>query len=369
MPFISYQLVNKSYQEDVKIDQKQIRFFYPCTTTYECTDYEITLLPGVYRIELYGASGGHYNDSYITSYRPKGQCYDFNNILIEKNVDCTKQSSSAGAGGYTSGIIRIRSKTKAFLSLGGEGQYKYKIEKSREHSCYLKENMIEGGYNGGGWSSNFYSSPKYFGSGSGGGASDLKFDENDLFHRVIVAGGGGGSDDFRGTDGSGGAGGGLKAQGFTIEGTEYDELIATQSSGFSFGYGESVEEEKSKHPNSNQIGQGSSDRAGAGGGWYGGFASQQDNGGAGGGSSFILTSSSELPNQEITVYDSFYNYAGKGKYAFSTQSKYIFSSPILLPGVWKGNGFAIFTQISSLFCLTKRQSMKSNYFIYVLILI
>ena len=60
-----------------------------------------------------------------------------------------------------------------------------------------------------------------------------------------TGGGGGGSDNqapndiFEGNDdGSGGAGGGLVSQGFWINGIYYNDYIATQTSGFSFGNGD-----------------------------------------------------------------------------------------------------------------------------------
>ena len=72
--------------------------------------------------------------------------------------------------------------------------------------------MIEGGYGGGGYASNYFYSDSYFGSGSGGGQTAVKFEVNDLWHRVIVSGAGGGCDDNNGiynseNDGAGGAGG------------------------------------------------------------------------------------------------------------------------------------------------------------------
>lgn len=94
-------------------------------------------------------------------------------------------------------------------------------------------------------------------------------------------------------------------------GTYYNNLVANSTFGFSFGYGESGQFEKSKHPNSNINAYGSSDHVGAGGGWFGGFSSQHQNGGAGGGSSFILTKNSIIPQNDIYVYDSFYNFIDK----------------------------------------------------------
>ena len=75
---------------------------------------------------------------------------------------------------------------------------------------------------------------------------------NDIFHRVIVAGGGGGADNPAGylegrDDGSGGAGGGLTAQGFVINGVPNTKYVATQTNGFTFGSGESAQQYGSKN--------------------------------------------------------------------------------------------------------------------------
>ena len=48
---------------------------------------------------------------------------------------------------------------------------------------------------------------------SGGGSTDIRFEANDLYHRVLVAGGGGGTDD---NQAAGGSGGYEDAQGYWI---------------------------------------------------------------------------------------------------------------------------------------------------------
>ena len=334
---------------NVTIHGNEYRFYYPCQSNFKCTGYEVSFPPGIYMIEVYGASGGHH-DKYISSYRNGRTCYE-QPSPSHQNVQCdTTLSSIGGAGGYTSGIIRLQSKTKAFIIIGGQGKFGYKIEQSNTDDCYLLQNMNEGGYNGGGYATNYNLAYNY-GAGSGGGATDVRFEVNDVFHRVIVAGGGGGSDNFPGTiegddDGSGGAGGGLIAQGFYINGVLNSEYVATQANGFSFGSGESAQQYGSKNVNGVRSGVGCSDRAGSGGGWFGGFASHDGNGGAGGGSSFILTSTALIPETEIEARDSFYNLIGRQKYAFLHQNKYNFKSTKMEIGVWDGNGFAIITNIS-----------------------
>ena len=243
MPRIAYELVDNGEENkgsNVSIGfNNEYYFYYPCDSTFKCTDYEIWLEKGVYKFEVYGASGGHYNDEYITSYRIGSVCFDQNSPSIKQNVKCSNKPGSAGAGGYTSGVIKLQQKTHAFISIGGHGLYGYKNQSYETPDCYEIQNRMEGGYNGGGYSSNFYMSSTNWGSGSGGGATDIRFEVNDVFHRVIVAGGGGGTDNIEGTlasndDGSGGAGGGLKAQGFALHGVIDNEHIATQTTGFSF---------------------------------------------------------------------------------------------------------------------------------------
>ena len=341
----------------------QLIFNYPCSSTFNCTEYDLTISPGLYFIELFGASGGFYDDQ-ISLYRKDGKCLNPSDFGIQSNINCNTKENVAGAGGYTSGTIRLRKQTHAFLSIGGKGIYGYKINEAQSSNCYLKENMMEGGYNGGGWASNFFNSPtngEGSGSGSGGGATDLRFDENDLFHRVLVAGGGGGTDNYmtngnKADDGSGGAGGGQIAQGFFINGIENTDYVASQTSGFTFWYGESAQEYGSLNPNGihNEY---NSDKAGAGGGWYGGWASHHESGGASGGSSFVLTSSSiqNIIQTDIEARDSFYTFVDKQKYAFLNQDQYLFSSYTMVPGVWSGNGYAIITQLNVAQC-TKLES-------------
>ena len=377
MIYLKYKIHNESIGEknvSVSNEKNQYTFNYPCISTFECTYYEITLEPAVYRIELYGASGG-YNGNYITAYKVQNRCPDIPSNVIKRNVECNLNANNAGAGGYTSGLIKISHKTNAFLFIGGSGQYTYKIEERDNNNCYKRENMIEGGYNGGGWASNFYGADTT-GSGSGGGATDLRFDEPDLFHRVIVAGGGGGTDDQAGTgrdDGSGGAGGGLTAQSFYFQGIEDTGLFASQDKGFSFGYGESAQQQRSKHSNGKGA-TGASDKGGAGGGWFGGFASHSGYGGAGGGSSFVLTEElvKKIPQEEITSYNSFYDEGSKQsqKYAFLDVSEYYFQKYLMASGVWAGNGFAIITIVTPTQCTSHHHIFitLSNIFVFIVLL-
>ena len=333
---------------------------YPCNDPHECTNFFADFPPGHYKIELYGASGGSLNDSYITTALSTDHtsCIDEQNVSIYGgNTRCMAQNSSVGgAGGYTSGYISLKQTTRVYISIGGEGVYE-KGDLSNDCS-----NGPKGGYNGGGDACMYPS-----GSASGGGATDIRINENDLWHRILVAGGGGGSDNNFGNegymktdDGSGGAGGGLEAQGFWIAGEYNGSYIAKQDSGFTFGNGESARIDKSNNPNGVQNSSLAMDRAGAGGGWFGGFSSHNGDGGAGGGSSFAFTSDYIIPESEIESRDSKYNIISKKKYAFPKGSPYIVSDPVFVKGIWHGNGQVKITYRPILKCSMKKCSEFSH---------
>jgi hypothetical protein len=351
---IKYRLVNSSKGFcNVSVSGREFSFYYPCSLNSDCTNYEVTLSPGIYSIELWGGSGGHCPGYISLLHDPKNHsATDFS--LNKSNIEYKEIGSMGGAGGYTSGIITLSRKTKAYLAIGGKGNYSYNIKEHNTNNCYLKENMIKGGYNGGGDASNYFVSDSNYGSGSGGGATDIRIGTNDLFHRVLVAGGGGGSDNkggiYRGADdGTGGAGGNLIAQGYYLDGVYKSNQLATQESGHSFGNGASV-----------TYKSGSSDKAGAGGGWYGGYSSQHNNGGAGGGSSFALTRNCEISNEEIIVKDGNGVEKERGYYAFITKSDYTFEYVTMYSGIWEGDGKAVITLIST-FQFNKTLNKVSNF--------
>ena len=241
-------------------------------------------------------------------------------------------------------MITLNEVTKVYIAIGGKGQFSTGKNDDADY-YYVDSKMLKGGYNGGGKGVDYPT-----GASSGGGATDFRLLENDLWHRILVAGGGGGSDnlagDFRGRDdGSGGAGGGKTAQGFWVNGVYNNKYIANQTMGFSFGYGESATEYGSKNNNGFPDVGGADDRAGSGSGWFGGFASHNGNAGAGGGSSFAFTADAEIIDGDISAYDSSYNFIKKQPYAFDKiiHSKYIVSNAKFLQGIWDGNGKAIIT--------------------------
>ena len=280
--------------------------------------------------------------------------------------------SLAGAGGYTSGILHLQEKTHVYIAIGGSGVYTWAKGVSNGDLSYANENRPKGGFNGGGRAASY--TGKYSGAGSGGGATDLRVLENDLYHRIIVSGGGGGTDNYdpeygKNDDGTGGSGGDKIAQGFWIGGKYNKDHIATQISGFSFGNGEAANQMGSQNPKGCTTKPSNTDIPGAGGGWFGGFSSQNSIGGAGGGSSFVLTSQSVLPDNPISVYNDLYVKVNESDYAFTTKSIYAMTHPIFVAGIWKGNGKAIITVLSSFCSIENKASNIIDFLFFTLIII
>lgn len=328
-------------------------FDYPCESYSDCTDYVISFPPGVYKFELYGASGGSF-PGMVSSYQySDGTCTKSEIVsAYHGNTHCIADGSRGGAGGHISGIISLSHRLTSYATIGGRGNYSYTQKYCDVESDFYLDNMIKGGYGGGGYASNCYYSEKINRAGSGGGQTAVKFHKNDLWHRVIVAGAGGGSDNYHvdrinqgEDDGSGGAGGGSVAQGYWYSHQYTDERMASAVSGFTFGSGESAQRDKSKNPNGVTVSRGSDDRPGSGAGWFGGFAGHDGNGGAGGGSSFVLTNENieELSQKTLTAHDTFYNNPITAEYGFTAKAGYKFSEVKTVPGIWDENGRLIVT--------------------------
>ena len=79
---------------------------------------------------------------------------------------CVIRKDKPGSGGYMSGVISLRKNTIVYASIAGIGEFS-------------KARTSKGGYNGGGDA--LYSS---FGSASGGGSTDIRFEANDLYQKV-----------------------------------------------------------------------------------------------------------------------------------------------------------------------------------------
>ena len=225
----------------------------------------VTLAPGTYKLECWGAQGGN------------GSSNGNSNI-----------NAVGGLGGYSVGTITLSKTQKVYIYSGGKGQTK---------SNTGSYSTVNGGFNGGG--SNYTCGS----GGSGGGGSDIRIGTDSLYARVIVAGGGGGSGNGQGASGHGGGYNGIGYVAGTgsvsINNNGYNNVIgnyATQTTGGDCIVYQSDEQNNSKagtfgigacfySNNSSNTASG-----GGGGGWYGGGATNHCSGG--GGSGYVYTSSS-----------------------------------------------------------------------------
>lgn len=192
----------------------------------------ITLKPGRYKLECWGAQGGY-----------------------------RSSSSYGGLGGYSVGEISLEKQTTLYVYVGGSGN----------------TGKTNGGFNGGGKRSTY---------NGGGGATDIRVGMDSLYARVIVAGGGG-SDGATNRNGmyGGGETGGTATQNYGSGGgggTQTAGGTGGNSNPGTFGQGG-----EGKSANSGYAGAG-------GGGWYGGGGSYPDGSGdddrgGGGGSGFVWT--------------------------------------------------------------------------------
>ena len=179
----------------------------------------VTLQPGYYNLEVWGAQGGDKT--------PEGT---------------TVLSEYTGVGGYSTGVYKVTSEQTLYVCVGGAG--------------YGGINTYcAGGYNGGGGA---YGDNSGEGGNSGGGATHIATKsgilsslESDKSSVLIVAGGGGGAgeDNEQGGPGGGYQGGG----GYGNTGSYGTQSGSNGSYPGSFGQG------KDTHTNG----------GGAGGGWYG----------------------------------------------------------------------------------------------------
>lgn len=192
----------------------------------------VTLKPGRYKLECWGAQGGY-----------------------------RSSSSYGGLGGYSVGEISLEKQTTLYVYVGGSGN----------------TGKTSGGFNGGGARATY---------NGGGGATDIRVGTDSLYARVIVAGGGG-SDGATNRNGmyGGGETGGTATQNYGSGGgggTQTAGGTGGNSNSGTFGQGG-----EGKAASSGYAGAG-------GGGWYGGGGSYPDGSGdddrgGGGGSGFVWT--------------------------------------------------------------------------------
>ena len=161
--------ISSQYKANVTQNGNEYTFFYPCSSSIECTYYKLRLLPGKYKIELWGAQGGDGRYQNTIETRP----------------------NSGGKGSYVSGIISLYRTTTFYLYIGGRGEDQINISKAA---------YGHGGYNGGGNGGADLQDEEYGESGAGGGGStdirlipDVFNPQLSLISRIIVAAGGGGA--------------------------------------------------------------------------------------------------------------------------------------------------------------------------------
>lgn len=226
---------------------------------YDCTGnvQQVELEAGTYKLEVWGAQGGCYSST----------CY-------------------GGYGGYSTGTIKLASKTKLFIVVG------------------KSNNSQTGGYNGGGKGGTFEHPGNHnvMHSYGGGGATHIGLKSGELVsfsndfssNLLIAAGGGGGAVEkikFDGNLSIGGCGGGCSGgEGNCPESGDRLGKGATQNSGGKGG-SRSDWSEDGKFGHGGNCKNPSSEFAsgGGGGGFYGG-GSGGNSGPGGGGSGYINTS-------------------------------------------------------------------------------
>ena len=141
MSWIKYLIAdpNKGSIDKVSKSDERVSFPFPCSDSTECTNYIVTIEPGEYKLELWGAQGGN---------------------------DTTAPTTAVGGRGcFSRGTIKLKKSTTFYLVRGGSGTG------DRRSTC---------------------------GSTGGGGSTDVRTlngawnDLNSLKTRIIVASGGGG---------------------------------------------------------------------------------------------------------------------------------------------------------------------------------
>lgn len=207
---------------------------------YTGSEQSVTLKPGKYKFECWGARGGALGTPFESGFY-------------------------YGYGGYCSGEITLKKETTLYLYVGIDGRK---------------------GYN--------FNSAGYGNGASGGGATDIRLiggtwdNEQGLLSRIIVAGGGGGTYDKQ----HGGDGGGLKG---TL-GTSSTGAVAHGGTQFEGGRGRDKDGSCDGFFGKGATPKNPSSQSGGGGGWFGGaYPASGFGNGSGGGSGYVLTKDSYKP--------------------------------------------------------------------------
>lgn len=207
-------------------------FEYNGTNGTDGSVQTVTLQPGTYFIECWGAEGAQGRQG--TTLRALG-----------------------GKGGYVSGTITLAEETTVYVSVGGKNVINHNV------------NRRIAGWNGGGHGTSIFERT----AGGGGGASDIRIGGTALTDRVLVAGGGGGGRSDA-TTSPGADGGGLEGDSASPGGVGGTQEAGGNFEGI-FGRGG-----RAAVANSNSMG-------GGGGGWFGGGGGPSGYNSGGGGSSYI----------------------------------------------------------------------------------
>ena len=277
----------------------------------DCSHYSITLDPGLYLFEAWGASGGN--------------------------------SIYGGKGAYIKAKIHLKESTGFYIYVGGKGG-----------DPTQAKDLKNGGCNGGGNGGDGYKKEggdDFFSGGGGGGATDIRTSKSTTTDtRLLVAAGGGGCSGLnkQGTAKHGGYGGNeIGGIGEGFDETKNLRLAANQT----FGYEKFIGEDgRTANNNYNSGGEGS---GGGGGGYYGGL-SPNDQGvrttlAGGGGSSYV----------KKEKFISYRMYSGIEH----------FLSPTNIPEYGHlGDGFFRIQPIDTSTCQTYKSFIKPSFLIYVVII-
>jgi hypothetical protein len=228
-------------------------FTYGCQDKTFCEPFVQTLGSGIYKFEVWGASGG------------------------------SDAGKTRGKGGYSKGIISINSETKVYINVGAEGGFL--------HTSSAPVTGPTRNANGGGGQGRFNKDLHQY-LGGGGGSTDIRLLNNSLNNRVIVAGGGGGSGYYGGHSKGGDGGGEIADRG---------EVSRTNSCNGGIGGGQNSAAGSSFFQGGNHPG-GNSNAGGGGGGWFGGAYGQCSAAGGGGGSGFVYTGANSFIDLPINYF-------------------------------------------------------------------
>ena len=258
------------------------------TTTTDATNleytnpqkYEVTLSPGTYVLEAWGAQGKDQTETYYDS--------------DDEDDEGTTFNCYGGKGGYSKGTLTLTENTVAYIYPGGQGSLDNQVT-SGSNTYY------SGGFNGGGSGVSMYT--------PGGGGSDIRLGTDSFYARVIVAGGGGGCGLTYNSKwyytGNGGAGGGTSGgDGKSIHWGVNSSFKSysggsggSQTGGGSAGKGDDTDKNNSTSRGEfGNGGNGTRNQSGGGGGWYGGGSGYKSSSGGGSGYVYTTDTASNCPS-------------------------------------------------------------------------